>query len=113
MCTDHRNDECSPHGSPLMRVMLIAKHMPKGPKGQKRPADVIGNAVHVMRIATGKIGDTPAEEVSKNIVAVELGRIGGRARAKALSGRKKTEIATNAARVRWSKKRQGPGRRAK
>jgi hypothetical protein len=24
-----------------------------GPKGQKRPADVIGNAVKVMRIATG------------------------------------------------------------
>jgi hypothetical protein len=29
--------------------------MPRGPKGQKRPADVIGNAVHVMRIATGQI----------------------------------------------------------
>ena len=28
--------------------------MPKGPKGQKRPADVIGNAVKVMRIATGE-----------------------------------------------------------
>jgi hypothetical protein len=28
--------------------------MPKGPQGQKRPADVIGNAVHVMRIATGR-----------------------------------------------------------
>jgi hypothetical protein len=28
--------------------------MPKGPKGQKRPADVIGNAVRVMRIATGE-----------------------------------------------------------
>ncbi len=26
--------------------------MPKGPKGQKRPADVIGNAVRVMQIAT-------------------------------------------------------------
>jgi hypothetical protein len=26
--------------------------MPKGPKGEKRPADVIGNAVKVMRIAT-------------------------------------------------------------
>src|SRR5258705_5491579 len=25
------------------------------PKGEKRPADVIGNAVHVMRIATGEI----------------------------------------------------------
>ncbi len=27
--------------------------MPKGPKGEKRPADVIGNAVKVIRIATG------------------------------------------------------------
>ncbi|ALK10757.1 hypothetical protein BVIR_2995 [Blastochloris viridis] len=26
--------------------------MPRGPKGEKRPADVIGNAVHVMRIAS-------------------------------------------------------------
>jgi hypothetical protein len=29
--------------------------MPKGPKGQKRPADVIGNAVKVMRIATAPL----------------------------------------------------------
>jgi hypothetical protein len=29
--------------------------MPRGPKGEKRSADVIGNAVHVMRIATGEI----------------------------------------------------------
>ena len=29
--------------------------MPRGPKGEKRPADVIGNAVHVMRIATGEL----------------------------------------------------------
>jgi len=28
--------------------------VPRGPKGEKRPADVIGNAVHVMRIATGE-----------------------------------------------------------
>ena len=34
--------------------------MPKGPKGEKRKADVIGNAVHVMRIATGQhAGDLP------------------------------------------------------
>lgn len=31
--------------------------MPTGPKGQKRPADVIGNAVRVMRIATGEESD--------------------------------------------------------
>ena len=35
--------------------------MPRGPKGEKRPADVIGNAVHVMRIATGEIEDTPSK----------------------------------------------------
>jgi hypothetical protein len=31
--------------------------MPKGPQGQKRPADVIGNAIHV----TGRlcVGDMP------------------------------------------------------
>jgi hypothetical protein len=28
--------------------------MPKGPRGEKRPADVIGRAVKVMRIATGE-----------------------------------------------------------
>jgi hypothetical protein len=28
--------------------------MPKGPQGQKRPADVIGNAVHVVRIDVGE-----------------------------------------------------------
>jgi hypothetical protein len=31
--------------------------VPKGPRGEKRPADVIGCAVHVMRIATGEIED--------------------------------------------------------
>ena len=31
--------------------------MPTGPKGQKRPADVIGNAVRVMRIAPGEEAD--------------------------------------------------------
>jgi hypothetical protein len=28
--------------------------MPRGPQGEKRPADVIGNAVKGMRIATGE-----------------------------------------------------------
>jgi len=32
--------------------------MPRGPKGERRPADVIGNAVKVMRIATGEEEDT-------------------------------------------------------
>ena len=44
--------------------------MPKGPKGEKRPADVIGNAVKAMRIATGEEEDitTPAKEPLRNIM---------------------------------------------
>ncbi len=34
--------------------------MPKGPKGEKRPADVIGAAVKVMKIATGEPNRTKA-----------------------------------------------------
>jgi hypothetical protein len=29
--------------------------MPRGPKGEKRPADVIGNAVHVKLQLTGAV----------------------------------------------------------
>jgi len=36
--------------------------MPTGPKGEKRPADVIGNAVKVMRIATGEESDSPTDD---------------------------------------------------
>ena len=32
--------------------------MPKGPQGQKRPADVIGAAVLVGRIATDEVNET-------------------------------------------------------
>jgi hypothetical protein len=36
---------------------MLGTTMPKGPNGRKRPADVIGNAVHMMRIATGEVAD--------------------------------------------------------
>jgi hypothetical protein len=35
--------------------------MPRGPKGEKRPADAIGTAVMVGRIATGEIEDTTSK----------------------------------------------------
>jgi hypothetical protein len=38
--------------------------MPRGPKGEKRAADVIGDAVHVMRVATGKLKMPKAERLS-------------------------------------------------
>jgi len=74
--------------------------MPKGPKGQKRPADVIGAAVMIARIATGEEEET-AKKVSN--AAAELGSKGGRARAKNMSAERRSEIAKNAAAKRWKK----------
>jgi hypothetical protein len=56
--------------------------MPKGPKGEKRPSDVIGAAVKVMKIATGEIAENIAPEPLAS-AAAELGRRGGKARAAA------------------------------
>jgi hypothetical protein len=76
--------------------------MPRGPKGEKRPADVIGNAVHVMRIATGEIEETTTAD-GKNAAAVALGRMGGKARAAGMTAKKRSEIAKKAAKSRWDK----------
>jgi hypothetical protein len=86
---------------------LTAKHypmtMPRGPKGEHRPADAIGCAVMVARIATGEIEDTvpTPESEGKNPAAVALGRMGGKARAAGLSAKKRKEIAKKAAQSRW------------
>jgi hypothetical protein len=76
--------------------------MPRGPKGEKRPVDVIGNAVHVMRIATGEIDETAATDDGKNAAAVALGRMGGKARAAGMTAKRRKEIAKKAAAKRWS-----------
>ena len=73
--------------------------MPRGPRGEKRPADVIGAAVMVARIATGEIEDT-ARDPSKQY-ARKGGLRGGAARAAKLSREKRTEIAKKAAQKRW------------
>ena len=77
--------------------------MPKTPKGAKRPADVIGNAVHVMRIATGEVEESTLTENGKNAAAVALGRLGGKARAKALTPLERQTIARKAALARHGK----------
>lgn len=72
--------------------------MPKGPQGQKRPADVIGNAIRVARIATGE-----EEEDRETQPATTIGSEGGKVRATNLGKERRTEIATAAAKARWSK----------
>jgi hypothetical protein len=76
--------------------------MPKGPQGQKRPADVIGNAVTVARLATGEIEEA-AEDDGKDKAAQALGKKGGKARAAKLTAEKRREISKKAARARWQK----------
>ena len=73
--------------------------MPKGPKGEKRKGDVIGAAIQVARIATGEEEDTRDEELSS--AAAEMGRKGGKARAKKLTPEERSEIAKKAAQKRW------------
>jgi hypothetical protein len=73
--------------------------MPKGPRGQKRPADVIGCAVKVAKIATGEL----QEDVTEKEYTRKAGQIGGKARAEKLSPKKRKEIAKKAAQARWNK----------
>ncbi|WP_375404294.1 hypothetical protein [uncultured Sphingomonas sp.] len=74
--------------------------MPKGPNGEKRPADAIGLAVHIGRIATGEIED---ERESLSSAAAEMGRKGGQKRAESMTPERRAEIAKVAAAKRWAK----------
>jgi hypothetical protein len=85
---------------------LTAKHqatrMPRGPKGEHRPADANKNAVLIGRIATGEIEDKVTDD-GKNAAAVALGRMGGKARAAGMSAKRRKEIAKKAAAGRWKR----------
>ena len=72
--------------------------MPTGPKGKKRPADVTGNAVRAMRIATGEEADD-----GKDPAAKALGSKGGKKRAENMTPERRAEIAKKAAESRWRK----------
>lgn len=72
--------------------------MTGGPRGEKRPADLIGNAVRVARIATGE-----EEREATASAAAQLGKLGGAARARNLTPEQRAEIARKAAAKRWGK----------
>ncbi len=72
--------------------------MPKGPQGQKRKADVIGNAVLVMKIATGECEDKPSKAPGRAVG----GKAGGKARSDALTKAERKSIAQKAAKARWN-----------
>lgn len=71
--------------------------MPKGPNGQKRPADAIGAAVMVGRIATGETLD----DIKTSSGRIRSGKAGGRARSESMSSEAKVAAAKKAAAKRW------------
>jgi len=70
--------------------------MAKGPNGERRPADVIGNAVMIAKIATGEIED------DKKSGRVRSGKAGAKARAESLTAEERSSIAKKAADKRWA-----------
>ena len=78
--------------------------MPKGPRGEWRPADPTGCAVHVARILTGEIEETyeaprrpdPAEDSRRASKAAK-------ARADSLTPERRREIARAGAEARWGR----------
>ncbi|GGB51512.1 hypothetical protein GCM10010833_02780 [Blastomonas aquatica] len=75
--------------------------MPKGPRGEKRPADAIGLAVLIGKIATGEVED---ERETLSSAAAEMGRAGGKKRAENMTPERRKEIAQKAAAKRWGEK---------
>jgi hypothetical protein len=70
--------------------------MPKGPEGQRRPADAIGMSVMIARIATGRVEDNLKSG------KVRSGKAGATARTAALTSEQRSEIARKAASTRWT-----------
>ena len=73
--------------------------MPRGPNGEKRPADAIGRAVQVAKIATGEIEDTRHAQPNK----AKGGRVGGKKRAASMTANQRSAVARQGADARWGK----------
>ena len=71
--------------------------MPKGPRGESRPADLVGAAVMVARIATGEIEEHTREPSGK----VRSGLAGAKARAESMTKEERSAVARKAAGARW------------
>ena len=75
-------------------------------KKDKRPRDTNALAKAIVDLATGQAVEV-VEEDTRNVHAVELGRLGGlkggKARAEKLSSKRRSQIAKDAANVRWKK----------
>lgn len=91
--------KCGEVGCPAGSVSVSI--MPKGPRGEKRPANAIGLAVMIGKIATGEIED---EREAASSAAAQLGSLGDKKRAANMTPERRSEIAKEAAAKRWGRK---------
>lgn len=70
--------------------------MPTGPRGERRPADLIGTAIKVARIAAGEM----VEELRPPSGRVRSGRAGAKTRAESMSRGGRRAVARKAAAAR-------------
>lgn len=75
--------------------------MPRGPIGEKRPRDPNQLGKLIVDISVGEAEEELPVDDGKNKAAQELGRMGGAARAKSMSAKRRKEIAKKAAAKRW------------
>jgi hypothetical protein len=82
--------------------------MPKRSSNPKRDVNQIAKSVLDQLIGEDSPRAIPTTQDGKNAAAVALGRLGGlkggKARAEALTAKKRREIAQKAAETRWNKK---------
>jgi hypothetical protein len=82
--------------------------MPRRSSKHQGPKDINETAFDVVQRAIGAVPRDEPEDTTKNPHAVALGKLGGvkggKARAKALSAKKRSEIARKAAAARWSRR---------
>jgi hypothetical protein len=71
--------------------------MATGPRGEKRPSDVIGGAIMVARIAVGEVEEHTREPSGK----VRSGLAGAKARAENMTKEERSVVARKAAAARW------------
>ena len=80
--------------------------MLSGMQNPKRPRDPnqLGKLIVDLSVGAADDSQNMPDNRGKDPAAMALGKKGGAARSAALSSKRKTEIATNAAKARWRKK---------
>jgi len=99
MLIANRGDHCCVQFFKHSRREPKGRSMPKGPQGQKRPADVIGCAIMVAKVATGEL----EEELQEPSGKTRSEKAWGKVRVAKLTKAKRSAIAKKAVAMRWGK----------